>query len=191
MCKFFLTVLFLIPFISVSYADELFEHTGILDLKLTNIPTFENYAVSVTDNIKIAEDVDFDSYEGAWKFRTRLREGLKNGPNFADKYVVVTHGCGTSCQVNWVLNSETGKVLGKFSSTYGAHYRRDSRLIIGNQPNYSEVEPEYYYLMHAIDYYKVWKDELRLIKRIDIRGMHSDVSEINAEMRKKRSGVTE
>lgn len=169
-----------------AHAEEWVEHTGELTLKLGNIPQFEDYSVPVTENIVVADDVDFDSYKGSWSFRTRLRKGLKLGPNFADKYVVVTHGCGTSCQVNWILNAETGKVLDRFSSTYGASYRRDSRLIVRNNPDFNNVETEYYSLLYIIDYYKIWNDELRLVKRLDIRGMYPDVFMINEEMRKER-----
>ena len=188
MTKFFVSalVLFCVSVSVSSSAEEFVEHTGMLDLKLTNIPTFEDYAVPVSENIKIADDVDFDSYKGSWGFRTRLRKGLKAGPNFADKYIVVTHGCGTSCQVNWILNAETGKILDRFPSTYGASYHRDSRLIIRNNPDFTNVEPEYYSLLYVIDYYKIWNDELRLLKRLDIREMHPNISEINEDMRKER-----
>ena len=179
--RFFFILILFICSPSIANADEFVEHTGRLELVLTNIPTFENYAVPISDDVKIAQDVDFSSHEEAWNYRTRLRRGLKNGPNFADKYVVVTHGCGTSCQVNWILNAETGRVLGRFSSTYGVDYRRDSWLIIRNQPDYSLVEPEYYNLMSVVDYYRIWMDELRLIKRIHMRSIYPDIDSISSQ----------
>ena len=106
-------------FISGATAEENIDYTGRISFDLNNIPALDDFSVPISDDIKIAEDILWDTHPHAWNFRARLRKGLKSGANFADKYAVIGHGCGTSCQVYWVLNVETGKVLGRFSSTYG------------------------------------------------------------------------
>jgi hypothetical protein len=169
------------------FAGQDLGHLGKLTLVIPNIPRFEEFSVPVTKDIKIADDIDWDSDESSWNIRTRLRKGLKAGPNFADKYAVVTYGCGTQCQGNTIVNVETGKVLGGFSSTYGVEYKRDSRLIIADNPHYSEGDDPYKYgLLGIIDYYVILDDELVLIKRLDISALYTDVDEINKEKEKKR-----
>ena len=99
----------------------------------SNIPTFESYPVTEAYKGKIAP-VDLNSYPEARKYRTRLREGVKSGPNFAGHYVVIPIGCGTSCQNQWVVNVKTGKILARFLTTIGAEYRLGSNLLILNAP---------------------------------------------------------
>ena len=43
-------------------------------------------------------------------YRTRLREGAAEGPNFAGRYTVVIWGCGTGCAQMGVVDSKTGRV---------------------------------------------------------------------------------
>ena len=95
--------------------------------------------------------LDEESHSDAVTYRTALREGLKQGVNFAGKYTVVTVGCGTSCQRHYVVDRETGKVLDQIQSSVGAQYSADSRLFIINPPdstiNYQECSyctPEAY-----------------------------------------------
>ena len=44
-------------------------------------------------------------------YRTRIRDGLKAGPNFADHYTVIQFGCGTGCSCVYVADNRTGKVF--------------------------------------------------------------------------------
>ncbi|WP_439882483.1 hypothetical protein ACSX1A_04805 [Pontibacter sp. MBLB2868] len=95
--------------------------------------------------------LDENSHTDARTFRTALQEGMKNGINFAGKYTVVTVGCGTACQVHYVVSRENGKVLDKLQSSIGAKYSANSRLFIINPPdstiNYKECNyctPEAY-----------------------------------------------
>ncbi|MGN7439463.1 MAG: hypothetical protein ACTHOO_12575 [Alcanivorax sp.] len=162
----------LLGFIAGAAAEENIDYTGRISFDLNNIPALNDFSVSISDDVKIAEDILWDTHPHAWSFRTRLREGLKSGPNFADKYAVIGHGCGTSCQIYWVVNVETGKVLGRFSSTYGAHFRRDSRLIIRNASDDFQMTSEEYPLLGIVDYYKVWNDELILIKRLKLSDLY-------------------
>jgi len=69
------------------------------------------------------------------KYKTALNEGLKAGVNFAGKYTVITIGCGTGCQMHYVVDRETGQVLDKMQSSIGARYNSGSRLFIINPPD--------------------------------------------------------
>lgn len=95
--------------------------------------------------------LDENSHSDTRKFRTALRDGLKQGINFAGQYTVVTVGCGTTCQEHYVVNRKDGKVLDKVQSSTGAQYSPDSRIFIVNPPdsslNYMDCpycEPEAY-----------------------------------------------
>ncbi len=118
--------------------DKGYVYDGTIKFIVPDLPRFEDYS-DVLSATKLAEDIDFDSYEGAWSFRTRLRNGLKKDPNFAGKYKVVTHGCGTSCQVNWIVDTENGKIVDRIGSSHGISYKLDSRLIIKHPPTYEEM----------------------------------------------------
>lgn len=168
-----MVVIILCCSVSIVRADENIDYTGRITLDLNNVPTFKDFLVPVSGHIKTADDIDWASHSDAWKYRTRLREGLENGPNFANKYRVVMHGCGTSCQIYWIINVETGKILKRFSTTYGADFRKDSRLIIRNAPKNSNMTSEEYPLLSVIDYYKVWDDEVVLIKRLNLRDLYA------------------
>lgn len=78
--------------------------------------------------------LDENSHADTRTYRTALTEGLKAGVNFAGTYTVVTVGCGTSCQMHYVVDRQTGKVLDKLQSNAGATYTIESRLFIINPP---------------------------------------------------------
>jgi len=72
-------------------------------------------------------------------FRTMLRNGAKEGPNFAGHFTVVQWGCGTNCLSGAIVDAKTGEVyqlpaLGKERADYfeseWLHFRPDSRLMI-------------------------------------------------------------
>ena len=88
--------------------------------------------------------LDEASHTDARQFRTALREGLKQGINFAGRYTIVTVGCGTACQVHYVVDRSNGKVLDKLQGSAGASYSPDSRLFVLNPPdstqNYAECQ---------------------------------------------------
>ena len=45
------------------------------------------------------------------EFRTRLRETVKEKPNFAGHYIVGIWGCGAGCVMGAVIDAQTGKVI--------------------------------------------------------------------------------
>jgi hypothetical protein len=115
-----ITTLFLVPTV---YADAV-------------LPNFSQYKIQ--DSEKMTEKpapVDLSSYEGARTYRTKLREGAKAGPNFAGHYTIVTYGCGTQCQDNWVIDAKTGKIIDRFESSIGSKYQPESNLLIINAPD--------------------------------------------------------
>lgn len=79
------------------------------DLEDPRAPHFEDYAVSVRFEAHPAP-VDLRSHAAANLWRTRLREGAEQGPNFADHFTVVTWGCGTDCLSLAVVDARNGTV---------------------------------------------------------------------------------
>jgi len=79
---------------------------------------------------------DFKGRDRDWNdYRTRIRDGMKGGANFAGKLAVITVGCGTGCRWAAVGDISTGRVhqfpLGGEENMYlELRYRRDSRLIV-------------------------------------------------------------
>lgn len=143
-----------------------------LSARAEKAPDFSDYKVAPF-KYNEAKAVDLTSHPKARMMRTRLTEGFKKPADLAQKYVVVMHGCGSSCQVYWAINKETGKVLGGVGSTYGAEYRKDSSLLIANplptkQADLSEEENKEYlqvykHMVGGPRYYVIEKDELKLI----------------------------
>lgn len=78
---------------------------------------------------------DFNGRDNAFRdYRTRLRDGVSAGVNFAGHYSFVTIGCGTSCRFAFVIDLRTGEV---FDFPYGGEeqyqmdllYFQDSRMV--------------------------------------------------------------
>jgi hypothetical protein len=91
-----------------------------------------------TDVMKKSEKIflpQFNGRDAAYRnFRTRITNGLKEGPNFAGHFALIGIGCGTSCLFAYVADARTGEVL---SFPYGGEenyemrleYRLESRLV--------------------------------------------------------------
>jgi hypothetical protein len=71
----------------------------------------------------------------AWarRFRTRIREGLAEGPNFAGHYSLIQIGCGTSCSFAYIVDHATGEILpfpyGQERQAMSLSRNVDSRLV--------------------------------------------------------------
>jgi len=74
-------------------------------------------------------------------FRTKIREGARESPNFDGRYIVATWGCGTDCETGAVIDAISGKVIwlpvvAGSPEDAGAepaahfHYRLDSCLLV-------------------------------------------------------------
>ena len=88
-------------------------------------------------------------------FETRITEGYKQNINFAGKYIWIQWGCGTSCQVNLIINAENGKIIYAPQSSLDVEYKSNSSMIIvdpydEDDQKYGRPEmyspPKYYYL---------------------------------------------
>lgn len=132
----------------------------------SNLPRFEFYPVTEIYTGKIA-DVKLNSYPEAQRFRTHLRQGSKAGPNFAGHYTILSIGCGSNCQNQWIVDAKSGKVLARFLTSYDAAYRVDSNLLILNPPSLEakklyKTYPQAYGLEKIV--YVVWeKDKPRVL----------------------------
>jgi hypothetical protein len=74
-----------------------------------HLPRFEDYPVTNRFRGRVAP-VLIESAAYGRMFRTRLREGSHNGPNFAGEFTVVVWGCGTSCQYVAIVDARTGRL---------------------------------------------------------------------------------
>ncbi len=76
------------------------------------------------------------------RFRTMIRQGARQKPNFDGHYIVTTWGCGTDCEMGAIIDAISGKVIALpvvAGSPQDAHwdsthfdYRSDSRLLVMN-----------------------------------------------------------
>jgi hypothetical protein len=79
--------------------------------------------------------VDFTGNAAAREYRTAIRAGAVNGPNFAGHYTIVGWGCGSACQGWAMVDAASGKVYVDKTTGVNAEYdvlrfRRDSTLLI-------------------------------------------------------------
>ena len=96
-----------------------------------SVPTFDRYPAKVC-TVPLVKKVNLSSHPQGRLFRTVLRKGYAKGPNFANYMTVVTVGCGTSCQHNWIIDGRTGKIIDRLESTDGVAFKKDSDLLVIN-----------------------------------------------------------
>lgn len=78
---------------------------------------------------------DFNGRDKKFRnYRTRIRDGVLNGVNFAGRFAVVEIGCGTSCRFAYVVDVSNGEVFtfpygGEEQYQLGLIYSTDSRLM--------------------------------------------------------------
>ncbi len=105
------------------------------------VPQFKDYPVK---SVYTGQTAQLDlSDEGARMFRTRLRDALKEKPDFAGEYVITMWGCGASCRMYLFVNKRTGKLL---SDGLGGEERQEdivaskanSRLLVTEEENRDE-----------------------------------------------------
>lgn len=72
---------------------------------------FQSYPVSTVFNGPVHMP-DFNGRDRKFSdFRTRIRDGIKAGPNFAGRYAIISWGCGTECVDYVVADVATGEVF--------------------------------------------------------------------------------
>ncbi|HEX3561010.1 MAG TPA: hypothetical protein VHU19_17550 [Pyrinomonadaceae bacterium] len=72
-------------------------------------PRFEDYNAPVYKGRPAP--VTLNGSKEARNFRTQLREGAKQGVNFAGHYTLVSWGCGTACLQVALIDAKTGAVF--------------------------------------------------------------------------------
>jgi hypothetical protein len=107
-----------------------------------NADAFGRYAVSVYRGPSATPD--FYSLPGSRRFRTRIRDGIRQGVNFAGHYAIVTFGCGTDCSSSFLVDVKSGQIFtfplgGEGNYNLSLDYHADSALIkaswiAGNDP---------------------------------------------------------
>lgn len=90
---------------------------------------FRDYPVSNIYAGSVAS-IDFENRSEFERFRTRLNQGIRKGPNFSGKYRVVEWGCGTSCSQVVIVDVETGKICDWATACGASRFQLDSRLLI-------------------------------------------------------------
>ena len=78
----------------------------------------------------------------ARRFRTMIRDGARQKPNFDGHYIVASWGCGTDCETGAIIDAVSGQVISlpvvagspDDATPESAHfdYRSDSRLLVMN-----------------------------------------------------------
>lgn len=84
---------------------------GASKAKKERAPQFTDFPV-MDEFLGKSARVDLSSHPNARFFRTRLRAGAQEGPNFAGHYAIVNWGCGNECGELLVIDLRTGKVFG-------------------------------------------------------------------------------
>lgn len=98
--------------------------TEKIDIELMKEYLIEPQPFTKSSKLQLEENDD------NWRFRTRYREAFKKEADFAGKYKVVQWGCGTACQVNSLVNLETGQIIDGFTSSMGVEYKMNSTIFI-------------------------------------------------------------
>lgn len=111
-------------------------------------------------------------------FRTAIRNGASNGPNFAGHYTLVMWGCGSSCRQFAIVDAQTGTVYipgglmqldtgpwmqhDPLAAEEPVQFRKDSHLLILVGGGYLGRKPQ-----QKGKYFYEWRDnDLRLISSI-------------------------
>ena len=72
-----------------------------------SIPAFEKFPAEVFTGKPVPPVL---ATPGQRRFRTRIREGAAQGPNFAGHFTIAEWGCGSACIDAAVVDARTGKV---------------------------------------------------------------------------------
>jgi hypothetical protein len=102
------------------------------DLKRADAPRFKQFPA--TGLVSKAAPADINGSPQARMYRTVLRRGTSEAPNFAGYYTIVAWGCGSSCMTFAIVNRKTGHVLfpEQISSISGVHLNADDFLADAN-----------------------------------------------------------
>jgi hypothetical protein len=135
-------------------------------------PQFEDYPAGVYKGERVAPRVGIGE---ARTFRTMLRQGAKDGINFAGHYTVVFWGCGAGCLIVGIIDVKTGTVyfpkeLNGFGVWYwdknmeALQFKPRSRLII--MSGYPATEMDRTVPACGLYYYEWTGQALKVIQRL-------------------------
>jgi hypothetical protein len=103
-----------------------------------SLPRFEDYPAAKDFSGKPVATII--AGKQARYYRTRIRPGAKDGPNFSGHYTVVTWGCGSGCLWFAAVDARTGRVYFNpkaanvstvpYQDEDSLQYRIDSRLLV-------------------------------------------------------------
>ncbi len=170
---------------SVTFAMSLIGMTAVY--ADSSLPNLESYTVSAEDIFTgKPAPVDLTSYKGASTYKTKLTEGAQKGPNYAGHYTIVTFGCGTQCQDNWLIDAKTGKIWDRFQSMIGITHEKNSSLLIVNPPDDSLLksyiaEPGAPFWSQIETIYQIWKDDqFEIVKKMPWTDFSKSLSETSS-----------
>ena len=92
----------------------------------------------------------FKGRDKEWRqFRTRITEGMTEGPNYAGEISVVQIGCGTGCSFITLANVKTGKLFdfprgGEDSLYLQIKTKPSSKLLVAQWQGDDQCHLEYY-----------------------------------------------
>jgi hypothetical protein len=137
-------------------------------------PRFEDYPATVYKGRAAA--VRLNGSKDARTFRTRLREGAKEGVNFAGHYTLAQWGCGAGCLQAAFIDAKTGAVffpaeLNGFGVWFwdnneeALQFKPDSRLLI--MSGFPASEGSKGNPKSGLYYYEWTGQRLRLVKLVE------------------------
>ena len=96
----------------------------------SSIPSFGQYRVTKIYRGKAAAPVLRTPEDRG--YRTRIRNGAKQGSNFAGHYTVIILGCGTECSSFIIVDAMTGRVFSRAQKEYTGWptFKLDSKLLV-------------------------------------------------------------
>jgi hypothetical protein len=92
--------------------------------------SFNDYKVAIYKGTLATPD--FNTNTKAKMFITRIKNECRQGINFAGLYTFISIGCGTACQINFLVNRKTGEIYKPFTSSLGVEFKKTSNLLIKN-----------------------------------------------------------
>src|SRR5713226_1165513 len=119
LCAAFITLLL------ADYAEP--THFAVSDVtSRTDTPRFQDMPVAEKFNGRPAP-VKLSTAE-ARRYRTVIRQGAREGPNFAGHYTIVTWGCGAGCVQFAIVDAKTGAVYSpRFYVAARMHFDKETQ----------------------------------------------------------------
>ncbi|WP_151713310.1 hypothetical protein [Acinetobacter bereziniae] len=153
MNKYLISLFFALTAISIAHAKSA-------------VPQFRDYPVK---SVYMGKTAKLDiSDPSANMFRTRLRDALKEKPDFAGEYVTTMWGCGASCRMYSFVNKRTGQLLadgfgGEARTEDVIATRANSRLLVTQEEH---MDQNYEVDQVTTRFYVLEKSRFKLLKTI-------------------------